>query len=255
MTWTTAKLYVMSENALNGGWEKIPLPFLMNGLEGMSDETVVWWIWGGCKMSPELQALLIPYFSESTKNALSDTLIISGGTRSPSGTIMVTDLPWVIKESNPNANIRLIATTPKTSTLSVNERIGWGLDFNVSAYDHINMDYEEHLIVQPNAADNTDRDGDVPVRFTCVENMKSAGYPIIGTFIDGGGVTEAEIEGFVQRGRPTILVQDDPTSWRATNKAIAKYRDLSHVFVASLMNPASMTEAGIKAGIFRAISN
>lgn len=193
----------------------IPAAFAL--MATVAEKKVAIRISGGCKnMTVADKEAMISFFLEGMRGFKG--LAFSGATRQTTedGMIdpMVTDVPGAIAAENPGCVA--LGTAPRTDLLTLQKDSRLVLD---SYGTSPNPDMKGILLVQDGAEGKLDWDGDLPVYFTMMEQLRShAGFTALGLISwNGGEVTRKEIIGSVRRGWPTILIRG---SGRVTDEII-----------------------------------
>ncbi|MBU6455206.1 MAG: hypothetical protein KGS72_25780 [Cyanobacteria bacterium REEB67] len=196
--------------------------------EGLSRQVVR--IAGGCKgLSDEFKANMIPDFVDAfrTVDAEGNTVTEFTGTAFSGGTAnvkdgvllddMVTNVPAALAAAYP---CLAISTTPRTADMAL-ERTGGGLV--VDNYGG-RIDYRQHaaMVVQQNAADVLNWDGDLDVYLGLLEGWQSVGFKVGIIALNGGDVTRDEIYKALARKIPVIVVEK---SGREADAFIKAFRD------------------------------
>jgi len=241
--------------------ENLPLCFTnLVTTDGVTREVIR--ITGGCKnISQEIVDGLPAYFLSAFKGFTGTAF--SGGTanfnddHSLKG-FMVTNVPGLLAE---HENCIAISTTPRTDFMSLHPTLG-----AVVMDDHdTRQDHRQHgnVVVQQNASDALDWDGDLDTYFTLMTGWKDAGFKVAIIALNGGGVTKKEIYGALSRGIPVIAVEG---SLRETDEFIKAFRagtakvtdsasgeekavDASLVSIVSIGDAAALRKALIERGI------
>jgi len=199
--------------------ETLPASFT-SMVSGEGLEPVLVRITGGCgKIDQAVQALL-PDFYRGGFQGFKGTLF-SGATANFDEAneyhgFMVTQVPPLVAEGN-----RCIAlgTTPRTDMMTL-DKVHGGVQMNA---DRTRLDHNYHgiVVVQQNAADVLDWDGDLRVYLDWMKALQGIGFKVAVTAMNGGGVTKKEIYGALQRGIPVIAIEG---SLRETDAFIAAFR-------------------------------
>lgn len=170
---------------------------------------------GGCSgMTPEQRAAVVPYFVEALRGF--DGVAISGGTMSPDGQPMVTNVPSaLVSAGNPCV---AIGTLPRTHDMSL-PKSG---SVSVSKYgDTIDLGQHGVAVVQLNASEVLDWDGDLPFYLSFMTGLRNdAQYTVATIVFNGGGVTKKEMIGAIENGIPLIVVRG---SGRAADEFATQY--------------------------------
>lgn len=206
------KLLVKNQN------ESIPGKFALAA--SLADDKVAIRISGGCKhMGPEDKLSMLQFFLIAFDGFKG--LIWSGATRAvdAEGNIdpVVTEIPGVVRSQNPLCVA--LGSAPRVDTLRLMGESRLVLD----KYDNVpNPALNAMLLVQKNANDALDWDGDVDDAFDFMADLMSdGGFSQAGIVAwNGGPVTKKEIEKSAARGWPTILVRG---SGRETDIYIEKF--------------------------------
>lgn len=187
---------------------------------------------GGCKgFTPEASAAMMPFFlgGFAEKNAGGEVqrkyqgVVFSGGTANADdeGTLandMVTNVPAVLREAY---GVVAMSTTPRTADLALERKHG-GLVVGDTVGTRLDYRQDAAAIIQKSASQLMDWDGDVPVYFDFMEDLKEAGYDTAVITMNGGDITRDEIYGALKRGIPVIAVEG---SLRETDAFIKAFRD------------------------------
>lgn len=185
---------------------------------------------GGCSgMSDEQREAVVPYFVEALKGY--DGVSISGGTSSGDGKLMVTNVPSaLVKAGNPCV---ALGTIPRTADMAI-PKDG---SVSVSEYDdRVDTDQHAVAVLQKNASEVLDWDGDLEAYLDYLENLRrDAGYAVAVIAFNGGGVTKKEIEGALRRSIPVIVVVE---SGRAADEFASQYNGEEGTFDAGLIEKA-----------------
>ncbi|MDP3508604.1 MAG: hypothetical protein Q8T09_11480 [Candidatus Melainabacteria bacterium] len=196
--------------------ETVPLNFTnLVALPGFAREVVR--IAGGCKgLSAEFQANLLTYFVEAFKvvDEQGNTMRPFTGTAFSGGTAnvdedgrikddMVTNVPSALAAVYP---CLAMSSTPRTADMALSHESG-GLI--IDAYGG-RIDYRQQaaLVVQQNASDVLDWDGDLEVYLTLLEGWQMVGFKTAIIAMNGGKVTRDEIYGALKKCIPVIVVRD-----------------------------------------------
>lgn len=180
-------------------------------------------------MGPQDKIAMLQYFADGLVGFRG--CIWSGGTRcvDSDGKLdpMVTDVPGVIKELNPECVA--LGSAPRTDVMRLvdDSRLTFG------GGNHPNPNMSAILVVQ-NGADRTlDWNGDLDDVFALMTNLKEcAAFSEAGVISwNGGGVTKEEILRSAQKGWPTILVRG---SGRGTDEYITLLEAGDEAFLAKL---------------------
>lgn len=197
---------------------KDPLPTAFALMGTTAREKVAVRVMGGCSnMSAENKTDMLNFFAEGFRGFAG--VILSGGTRATTedGQIdpMVTDVPGYIASKNPGSVA--LGTAPRTDIMRLKDNSRLVFDeWNVP-----NPSMSAILVVQENASDPNDWDGDVETYFKLMADWQTHGQftALAGVVWNGGGVTKDEANECARRGWPTILVRG---SGRGADEIIAK---------------------------------
>lgn len=187
---------------------------------------------GGCKgFTPEASAAMMPFFlgGFADKDAAGKIIrqykgvVFSGGTANADddGNLandMVTNVPAVLADAY---GVVAMSTTPRTADLALEKKHG-GLVVGDTVNTRLDYRQTAAAIIQVNASQQMDWDGDVPVYFDFMGDLKDAGYSTAVITLNGGDITRDEIYGALKRGIPVIAVEG---SLRETDAFIKAFRD------------------------------
>ncbi len=216
-------LYVLSDG------QKVPLKFSsLPTREGIAHEAIR--IGGGTKgQSPEQIAKAIEMYVDAfrTVDAEGKTVrpfrgfVWSGGTINldDAGKVkydMVTVIPAILSRRYPCLSG---GSTPKTADLAISPEGRLIVDLYGTTVD-TGMHVE--LLVQPDAANVLDWDGDLPMFLTQMEGWKEIGVSVAEIVRNGGAVTRKETYESLRRGIPVLLERG---SGRETDAFIAGFEN------------------------------
>jgi hypothetical protein len=102
------------------------------------------------------------------------------------------------------------------------ERKHGGLVVGDTVSTRIDYRQDAAAVMQKSASQLMDWDGDVPVYFDFMADLKEAGFQTAVITINGGDITRDEIYGALSRGIPVIAVEG---SLRETDAFIKAFRD------------------------------
>jgi hypothetical protein len=187
---------------------------------------------GGCKgFTAEASAAMMPFFlgGFAEKDAAGAIIrkykgvVFSGGTANANedGDLyddMVTNVPAVLREAY---NVVAMSTTPRTADMAL-ERKHDGLVVGDTVSTRIDYRQDAAAVMQKSASELMDWDGDVPVYFDFMADLKDAGFQTAVITLNGGDITRDEIYGALSRGIPVIAVEG---SLRETDAFIKAFRD------------------------------
>lgn len=196
-----SRLFVMNDD------EKFPRSFVLEATRAQVKAAIR--IAGGCSgMSQADKRGMFSFFETALRGV--KCLLWSGGTRTydDHGSIdpIVTEIPAFIAERNPGSVA--LGTLPRVDRLAFVGEYGELLAQREHSIG-FNTGNSANLIVQANAEDSLDWDGDVlPYLDLMVDLKKSAGFHASGLIVwNGGKVTKSEVELALKRGLTVFLVQ------------------------------------------------
>jgi hypothetical protein len=187
---------------------------------------------GGCKgFTPEASAAMMPFFlggfaEKDTAGAITRQykgVVFSGGTANANedGDLaddMVTNVPAVLRAAY---GVVAMSTTPRTADMALERKHG-GLVVGDTVSTRIDYRQDAAAVMQKSASQLMDWDGDVPVYFDFMADLKEAGFQTGVITLNGGDITRDEIYGALSRGIPVIAVEG---SLRETDAFIKAFRD------------------------------
>jgi hypothetical protein len=187
---------------------------------------------GGCKgFTPQASAAMMPFFlggfaEKDTAGAITRQykgVVFSGGTANANedGDLaddMVTNVPAVLRAAY---GVVAMSTTPRTADMALERKHG-GLVVGDTVSTRIDYRQDAAAVMQKSASQLMDWDGDVPVYFDFMADLKEAGFKTAVITINGGDITRDEIYGALIRGIPVIAVEG---SLRETDAFIKAFRD------------------------------
>jgi len=187
---------------------------------------------GGCKgFTPEASAAMMPFFlggfaekDPSGKIVRQYSgVVFSGGTANADeegrlANDMVTNVPAVLSDAY---GVVAMSTTPRTADLALEKKHG-GLVVGDTVSTRIDYRQDAAAIIQINASQQMDWDGDLPIYFGFMEDLQEAGYKAAIISLNGGDITRDEIYGALKRGIAVIAVEG---SLRETDAFIKAFRD------------------------------
>jgi len=196
--------------------QQVPLNFTNLVASNGLDRAVVR-IAGGCKgLSAEFQANLMHYFVEAFKTVDEQGNTVrefkgtafSGGTANLDGNgnfadTMVTNVPAALAAAY---ECLAISTTPRTADMALAHNTGGVI---VDGYGG-RIDARQHaaVVVQQNASDVLDWNGDLDTYLKLLEGWQMVGFKVAVITMNGGDVTREEIYGALGRKIPVIVVRD-----------------------------------------------
>lgn len=187
---------------------------------------------GGCKgFTPEASAAMMPFFlggfaEKDVAGAITRQykgVVFSGGTANANedGDLaddMVTNVPAVLRAAY---GVVAMSTTPRTADMALERKHG-GLVVGDTVSTRIDYRQDAAAVMQKSASQLMDWDGDVPVYFDFMADLKDAGFQTAVITLNGGDITRDEIYGALSRGIPVIAVEG---SLRETDAFIKAFRD------------------------------
>ncbi len=187
---------------------------------------------GGCKgFTAEASAAMMPFFlggfaEKDTAGAITRKykgVVFSGGTANANedgdlANDTVTNVPAVLREAY---GVVAMSTTPRTADMALERKHG-GLVVGDTVSTRIDYRQDAAAVMQKSASQLMDWDGDVPVYFDFMGDLKDAGFQTGVITLNGGDITRDEIYGALSRGIPVIAVEG---SLRETDAFIKAFRD------------------------------
>lgn len=218
--------------------QQVPAAFALLG--NRAKDKVCIRIAGGCKGQDDAsKEAMMEFFKIGMRGF--EGIAFSGGTRElkEDGSMnpMVTDIPWLITETNPGAIA--LGTAPRTGQLRlIDESV-----FVLNEYGNlINPGMAGVILVQDGADNQLEWDGDLDLYFDNMQQWESTlGFTLGMISWNGGLITATEQQKSIDLGLPTILIKG---SGRETDTLITKYEEggnqPSHVFVINKDEPEEL---------------